>query len=127
MGGARHRSQVTLGRRGISAARLQLSLRRGVVSTWLASVLHDVRYGARSLRRAAGFSFVAVLTLALGIGVNSAMSGVVDALLFRPPEGVADAGRVVRVEIQAPAPPGAPVEMADITSYPDYAALRDRA
>ncbi len=48
------------------------------------SLLKDVQYGFRAIRRAPGFSIVVVLTFALGIGVNTAIFGVVRAVLLKP-------------------------------------------
>ena len=80
---------------------------------WIETLFRDLRYGLASLARTPGFTAVVVGVLALGIGANVAMFGIVDAVLFRPlPFPAPD--RIVRVW-EAPRPGG-----LNATSAPDF-------
>ena len=76
------------------------------------TLFQDVRYGLRMLWKTPGFTIVAVVSLALGVGLNTAIFSIVNVMLIRPVPMVKDHGRVVWLR--------API------SYPDYLDYRDK-
>jgi predicted permease len=69
--------------------------RRRFIRDLFSDILQDVRYTTRGLRRARGFAIVAVLSLAVGIGVNTALFTTIQAVWLSPVPGVTDPDRIV--------------------------------
>src|SRR5919205_2320255 len=86
------------------------------------TLLQDLRYGLRLLLKRPGFTFVAIITLALGIGANTAIFSVVNAVLisplpYRQPEQLVKVFQAAPSKEKAAAP--------TIWSYPRFEVLRD--
>ncbi|MEJ2007754.1 MAG: ABC transporter permease [Acidobacteriota bacterium] len=83
----------------------------------MSTLIQDLKYGLRMLRKNPGFTAVAVLTLALGIGVNTAVFSLVDEIWLRP-RPVPHPERVVRIFTSSPTSGG--VIAQGESSYLDY-------
>jgi predicted permease len=83
-------------------------------------MLQEIRQASRMIARSPGFTAIAVLSLALGIGANAAIFSLADALLFRP-LAVTDPGSVMALNLDTPGG-----DLGNF-SYPDYRDLRSTA
>ena len=122
-GEARRRARVDVG--GVE------QVKEAVRESWRAALLddwvRDARYGVRSLRRAPGFSILASVTLALGIGASTAMFSQINAVFLTPlPMARPDELRLIDWTPLADTAPRRS-STANRLSYPAYQALRDHA
>ena len=81
---------------------------------------HDLRFSIRLLKRNPFFTLTAVLSLAIGIGANTTIFTIANALLFRAPAAIADADRIVDIGRSQDG------EGFDNNSYPNYLDVRAR-
>ncbi|MFZ0820678.1 MAG: ABC transporter permease [Candidatus Acidiferrales bacterium] len=103
-----------------NTTRIKESTREMWSFVWLETLGHDIRFGARVHLNRPGFTSMAVLTLALGIGLNTAIFSLFNAAVLRP-LAVKDPTRVVNLYtgIQGEPSPG-------VFSYPEFADCRDQ-
>jgi putative ABC transport system permease protein len=90
---ARRQALVQFG--GVEQTKETYRDRRGIA--WLETLMQDVRFGLRTMRKNPGFTIVAVLTLALGIGATTAMFTVVNGVVLRSLR-YPDADRIVAID-----------------------------
>ena len=88
--------------------------------TWIDRLFQDLRYAARTLRKAPGFTLAAVLMLAIGIGVNVAVFGFFNLMVLRP-IGVRDPGTLLRFHRRSV------TQYAFAVPYPEAAFFREHS
>jgi predicted permease len=110
---ARRRAMVKFG--GVEAMKQEYRATRGLLL--IENLMQDARFSLRVLRKSPGFTIVAVLTLALGIGANAVVFSVINALILHP-LNVPQAASLYQLMRGK--------DKAGYQSFPDYRDLRDR-
>jgi predicted permease len=105
----------------VGAAREHFYLRGR--QAWLDRLVADLRFGMRSLRQSPGFAATAILTLALGVGANTAVFSVMNAVLLRSLP-VAGPGSLVYLRTTQPPRASGTIDTNETFSFPVYDALR---
>ena len=113
---ARRRARVEFGSSQAAQERFYLSSR----IVWFDNLLHDIKFAIRQLIRNPSFTFVAIVTLALGIAANSTIFSWINSTLLDPIPGIAHTSDMITImrgeRSEHPTPP---------FSYMDFADLRD--
>jgi predicted permease len=116
-----HRAQMAQPRAFGNTLRLREEARDAWGWSWLDDFVQDTRFALRTLRHSRGFALTAVVTLALGIGVNIGMFSLINGVLLRPLYERPD--EVVTVRSRSTTPAGEDRGL----SYPNYVDLREGA
>jgi predicted permease len=116
---ARRQARLALG--GPERVKEQCRDARG--TRWLEDLLQDLRYGMRMLMKNPGFTTIAAVTLALGIGANTTIFSFINGLALRPIVGVKEPERLVAVYTSD----RSSGQLYSDSSYPDYVDFRDQA
>ena len=112
---ARRQALIKLG----GAEQTRQAYRERRTLPWVDDLVHDLRYGLRTMARNPGFAAVVTLTLAIGIASSATVFTWINAVLLQPLSGVADPGRLVTLETVTSNGEWVP------NSYPDFIDFRN--
>ncbi|MFZ0301548.1 MAG: ABC transporter permease [Terracidiphilus sp.] len=112
---ARRQALIKLG----GAEQTRQAYRERRTLPWVDDLVHDLRYGLRTMARNRGFAAVVTLTLAIGIASSATVFTWINAVLLQPISGVADPGRLVTLETVTSNGEWVP------NSYPDFIDFRN--
>ncbi|HEY2393813.1 MAG TPA: ABC transporter permease, partial [Candidatus Angelobacter sp.] len=114
------KSRLDARRRFGNTALIQENARGTHTFVWLESVVQDMRYGLRTLRRSPVFTIVAIVTMVLSIGATTAIFTLVESILLRPLP-YPQANQLVTIATFMPR------QNAEVTASPEFLAWRERS